>query len=384
MDKKHDFYEFIKLLRGCAALSVLYCHWGHNFYTIDEVCANLAFYPSGVETEKPFFYFIANFFQSLNFDFGMFGVAIFFMISGFLVLNSARENSAFLFLSKKVLRIYPLYAIGLAFSYMVLWLSAQYHMIPFTHNFGTYLSNWSLLRLWFWSPGIDGVSWTLECEMFFYLIFAFLIFISCNKKNALIVISTVGTLLIISTHNLLNDLIVENFQIYKILFIICHGSMYLPIISIGMLFYQLMSRQISKMKAISGIVYLYMLFMLNCYFFYPTKYLLYFVSYGSALIIFVLMYAHREKISKLKMRVIDFVAEISFPLYMIHGAAGYSFLAYLRGVCSNMYVNTLIALIVFVFLAWIMHCFLEVPFADFTKSLLNKRKVYKVDGTKAQ
>ena len=137
------------------------------------------------------------------------------------------------------MRIYPLYAIGLGFSYIVIWLSAQLNQIPFTHNINTYLVNWSLLRLWFWAPRIDGVSWTLECEMFFIIIIVILILINCNKKTALMIISTVGMLFIFMTRNLMGVLDLENFSVYKIIYITCHSSMYIPIISIGVVFFLL-------------------------------------------------------------------------------------------------------------------------------------------------
>ena len=86
----------LQYIRGIAALSVLITH----------VMQYLKI--------KPFGYFWS----------GQYGVDVFFILSGFIIYYTIRENETFTrFIIKRVFRIYPLYLVSfvLYFSYKIIW-----------------------------------------------------------------------------------------------------------------------------------------------------------------------------------------------------------------------------------------------------------------------
>ncbi|HYD73084.1 MAG TPA: acyltransferase [Candidatus Binatia bacterium] len=102
--------------------------------------------------------------------FGWVGVEVFFVISGFVIANSANNASPMAFLKSRVLRLYPAAWIC-AFITLAAWLlidGATWERLS-----GGFLHS---VTLWVEGPWIDGVYWTLAVEMAFYaLIFILLV-----------------------------------------------------------------------------------------------------------------------------------------------------------------------------------------------------------------
>ncbi len=106
-------------------------------------------------------------------DFGQAGVDLFFVISGFILVYAFRKNekSAFHFLKDRYVRIAPVYYI------VTVVLCVLYLIIPdifrnFSFTFSEFfLSVMFLSQLTLDKQPILGVGWTLEYEMFFYLVF---------------------------------------------------------------------------------------------------------------------------------------------------------------------------------------------------------------------
>ena len=127
------------------------------------------------------------------------GVAIFFVISGFIMVHITRDNSDN-FLVKRLIRIAPIYWIITLFSFA--WFGFGFANPPYVYPLWLHLlftnplqivrwfaaQAWSLCTnenaivlaqsLFFWPNAQDpmpflGVGWTLNIEMFFYFLFAF-------------------------------------------------------------------------------------------------------------------------------------------------------------------------------------------------------------------
>src|ERR1700744_4570676 len=97
--------------------------------------------------------------------FGWVGVEIFFVISGFVIANSASESSATEFLFSRALRLYPAVWVCATATFIVLLLfasgSATEFIIP-------YLRAMLLIPKGINGQWIDCVYWTLAAEMAFY------------------------------------------------------------------------------------------------------------------------------------------------------------------------------------------------------------------------
>lgn len=100
---------------------------------------------------------------------GTFGVSLFFMISGFVILASARGKDARGFIVSRVVRLYPAFWVCCAFSWLVMLPD------PMSPNFGEFLVNLTMLPGPAGVPFVDGVYWTLALEAKFYLLIAILL-----------------------------------------------------------------------------------------------------------------------------------------------------------------------------------------------------------------
>lgn len=85
---------FIDNLRALATMFVLMWHFGFVFWYRNAAVADLCHIDERaniVQTVPKIYDDIANTFFKLNLDFGMMGVAIFFLISGFIIPYSVRN-----------------------------------------------------------------------------------------------------------------------------------------------------------------------------------------------------------------------------------------------------------------------------------------------------
>jgi peptidoglycan/LPS O-acetylase OafA/YrhL len=102
------------------------------------------------------------------------GVSFFFVLSGFVLTWSARRvDTVTSFWRRRIVRIYPNHWIGCLLAIGAMLLTGDFTQL---HDVVRVL-----LLVQTWTPsfivatGVNGVSWTLACEMFFYLCFPLLI-----------------------------------------------------------------------------------------------------------------------------------------------------------------------------------------------------------------
>jgi exopolysaccharide production protein ExoZ len=165
----------LQVLRGVAALLVVFCHAHH---AADEA------WPAGIS--RPDIWLPVRFY-----DIGAVGVDIFFVISGFIMVYVSQpyrsgEKPASDFLIKRLIRIYPLYALmtlveisltvihnyrhGAEFPYTAWRIIGSFGFIPTFNGDG-------LLRPILWQ------GWTLFYEMFFYVCFSLVL--TFSKRHIL-------------------------------------------------------------------------------------------------------------------------------------------------------------------------------------------------------
>ena len=149
-------YYSIDVLRFGAALSVLIFHLG--FYS----------WASDYSTTAHAFGHVARFeFLTPWTWFGWVGVEVFFVISGFVIANSANASTPMAFFRGRVVRLYPAALVGalvsLAALVFIVGDPIRSLTVPFLKSF----------LLYPYGPWIDGVYWSLAVEIAFY----FLIFI---------------------------------------------------------------------------------------------------------------------------------------------------------------------------------------------------------------
>lgn len=161
--------DFANSLRGIAAITVLFSHYVLMFRAMGGAYAGLPelgipIYPAWFPYE----------WVGSVINFGAFGVALFFLISGLVIPNSVASFSRTSaprigFIINRFFRLVPTYACGLLFAFFALWFAGLQGGNQFALTAADYFWNISFFRDWTAVAPIGGVIWTLEVEAKFYL-----------------------------------------------------------------------------------------------------------------------------------------------------------------------------------------------------------------------
>ena len=157
---------FAHLLRGIAAGSVLSHHYLYMIWekpkSIGELIAQPALPELVGKVSHPG---IPDF--GLSAFWGHFGVALFFLISGFVIPFSVSSLSPLGFAVARALRIWPTYIVGFSITLLCLLLNSRGAGITFPYTVVDVLSHYLILPRWpMLAHPIDGIIWTLEIELF--------------------------------------------------------------------------------------------------------------------------------------------------------------------------------------------------------------------------
>lgn len=161
---------FANILRGVAAVAVLFTHYFGVFWARADAAAGLINAP---QIAKSGGIYILTWLAKghVYFSGGEFGVALFFLISGFVIPFSFEKQTRLGFIVSRFMRLWPTYAVGLTGALFFVWLSSAAFNRAFPFSLPTIAWNYGLgLRDLAWAPGVDGIVWTLEIEVRFYLL----------------------------------------------------------------------------------------------------------------------------------------------------------------------------------------------------------------------
>ena len=136
-------------IRGMAALAVVLCH----------LTASQTYLFENSELSIPF-----------SFGLGRYGVDMFFILSGFVIfLSLDRQDSLINFYKIRFIRLFPIFWFCVLFSRLGIFL---FRFAEKQVSLWVFLSNLTMIPRQLTGIGsyIEGSYWTLECELFFYLL----------------------------------------------------------------------------------------------------------------------------------------------------------------------------------------------------------------------
>ncbi len=372
MDRKK--LDFIVFLRAFACIMVLLAHLWLLFWYGGGAGGIFQY----LKTTKPIcgmsFVNITPYLVRLHLNFGSLGVATFFLITGFLAGLSLSSQSPLKYLQNKVLRIYPMYIVGFSITFLNIWIYTKATGHEFLYGFTDWLRQVSLFRDLLWVPSIDELSWTLEAQIKFHFLIAIIAAVKKEHSGRTLVevamvISVASALLALNKTRFLSYVILTRFS--EILGL---ASFCITYMLIGLILYQHYSKEWSTIKTIIVGVLIYMCFVLSAMSYTDNAYD-FILNYTIILVAFILLYSYSfiEQQKLINSKPVRFVADISYPLYIIHGLNGYIVMTglYMGGV--NPYICFGIAVTMFVFLAWLLHRLVELPISNAVKRNLFKQ-----------
>lgn len=304
---------FANQLRGVAALCVLTNHWFGLYWRGREAVAAATAAAVQPGTEP----WIANLAATAWHNTGPLGVALFFLISGFVIPFSLQHHSRLSFLAARALRIYPVYFLALAIDVAAIFRSSQHWGVPVTLTVKQVLFNALLINDLYGLPSIDMVNWTLAIEMKFYLATA-LLFASIRARRLWPVLA-LSAFIATAVWFVVRQRLGDGNPFFPQFFMMTMGTAYLPFMFIGTAFKFHMEKALSTVGLIAAVTILLALSYFAFGYQFPQIGVP--LSYLYALILFAAAYACRHRFRP--MAVLDGLAAISYPLYLVHAILGY-------------------------------------------------------------
>lgn len=314
-------------LRGLAALAVVIYHY---FYRYNQIYGH------------------ENLFVDWSII-GMYGVHLFFMVSGFVIFWTLNKTERPLdFLVSRFSRLYPAYWFAVIFTFSVVY---AFGLPGREVSINSAIANILMFHEYLSVPHVDGVYWTLTVELTFYF-WIFLLYLSSSLNK----VEEIFSLLVITSilHSL--DIISVPHFLYKI-FILEYVSLFLA----GICFYKLTNGVGSKKTIIT-----LMLSLSSAIAIYSIKV---FILFSCFYLVFYLAVSGCLKI--LSLRPLVFLGSISYSLYLLHQNIGYVIINKAYDLHLNYFAGISAAIAVSIILSTFSTKFIEKP------ALMAVREAYK-------
>lgn len=153
-------------LRGIACIGVMLFHY--TFY----------YEQNWKHSQKPL----------VLFEYGRYGVELFFMLSGFVIFMSLNNKSVQDFFVLRFWRLFPTYWVAIVFIFIISQIVVLSPEVP-VHgriSFLELLANFTMIPTIFSLRYVDSSHWTLGFELLFYLHIAIIFFITKSRENLIL------------------------------------------------------------------------------------------------------------------------------------------------------------------------------------------------------
>jgi peptidoglycan/LPS O-acetylase OafA/YrhL len=357
--------EFANSLRGVAALSVIAGHYLGTFWKLTDAVAGLTGivrapvpWPAGAELVI-----------SSPINLGAFGVALFFLISGFVIPLSFQSYGRLDFLIARFFRIYPTYWIGLTVSLAVLVIGGSILGTPFPHSAVEVLYGYLIgTRDIVFVKSVDGVVWTIEIELKFYLICALIA--PWLREGSLKVIWIPCGLLLVAC--ILGVVLIPSATATTLYFALLSAP-YLLFMFAGVAFNFLHRGKLRPPAVAFAVVGIMLMFSVAQHFNFlvSDSFLL---SFAAAVAVFAIAMRFPNVVGAIPW--IGFWADISYPLYVVHGLTGYVLIEVLIASGMGAWLAILIAFATVTILAAALHATVETPSREMGRRVAAIRRGY--------
>lgn len=277
---------FIHILRAVAVLLVVYCH-------LIGYSAPADFAPKA---------FVVNFLETplhIIWHFGFLGVALFFLISGFIITHVSQQETRTAFLVKRLFRIFPTMLVSILFSACMLTVAGV-----------SYEPDSVLRALTLFNSGfkIEPQTYTLIMELYFYAeIFLFFPLMKSRPLFAAMLIAIAAPISVLVAHRLGAS---PHFRLVNYF-------SFTPTFSFGMIIYCCWTKRIGAMSAFIAATCVSVLFALSLVQTHGMELMRSFtmqVAYAAIIFVLGLLLNKRLYVGRLS----GWLGDISYSLYLFH------------------------------------------------------------------
>jgi len=297
----------------------------------------------------------------MGLKFGVAGVNLFFMISGFVIFKSIENlNKSSDFLMNRFGRLFPTYWTAVSFTFVLILLFPFFKTEPvFDAKITDYIGNMSMIQYYLKIQNFDGSYWSMIVELNFYL-FIF-IFIALKKTKYILDIGVPIAIILTFAFLFKND-----YRPLDYIFFYLPITEYFPLFLSGIIFYKISSSE-NKVK---NYIYLGILLFLhivlleahyadNLSFLTLNEHVFMLLLFNLIFFLFI-----TNKLKFIVNKVTLFFGKISFSLYLIHQFLAFYFI--IPYTVDTLHLNFWIASIfiafpIITFLSAVMTFYIEIP-----------------------
>ncbi|BCX66630.1 acyltransferase family protein [Pseudomonas izuensis] len=359
-DKNNNKMWFLQFARGLACLLIVYVHW--LTFLLAPASLDTTIFQSALpayQAPMAVFGYAGAVGKIVPVDFRevYFGLALFFIISGFIIPVSLEKGSRANYVIRRIARILPTaFACTVITALVILFgrLLEGNTVAPFSVS--SVLANAMLIRDVVGHPYIDTAIWTLEIEVHFYVICFVLSFFSGQKKAWVVLVMALAFLFVSIAYTYCNG----PYEVYRrYLNVIATNGTFLVPMFIGMALYNFNAGNWSVVK--TALVVVALLVMNNLTLQYHvggTSSVIYF-NHLFATLVFVVLLLLGDKVPYFSF--MDKLAEVSYPLYLLHGTCGYVVFYIVYKFLHETAIALLLSFTVITALTFLVHRTIELP-----------------------
>ncbi|MHA7847593.1 acyltransferase family protein [Serratia sp. D1N4] len=339
---------FANILRGVGAITVLISHYAGIFWVMHPAISSLMGVPA--LSHFPELDFPLSLLSEFCIFLGQFGVGVFFIVSGLVIPFSLRSDSKTGFLYRRAIRIYPVYIVGFSITMLSLYGLSFYASVPFKFSLGDIVAHFGVITR---GPlnvtRIDGISWTLEVEIYFYLVMCVfgMRIINFDAKKY------------IATSLVIAGISAVVFKTQGYLIGVQTASSLLLLL--GTSYYSLINQKISIKESL--IIQTTVVTLILLLWFGVANYAEYIiqwaVGYILSITVFYICFVLRDKIKENP--ILSHFSNISYPLYVVHALFGYTIMYILVDSGLGPYSAIATATFCAYIAALLIHLFVEKP-----------------------
>ncbi len=285
--------------------------------------------------------------------YGYLGVELFFVISGFVISYSAENRSAGAFLVARATRIYPGFLFCMSFSFLVLWaLGPQGRAL----DGAQWLANLAIAAPAFRAQFVDGVYWSIVCELIFY---GWIFLLKTTSAYERYTLEIVAAWMVISA---LNIYIWNNFIVSYMLL-----TKYSAYFASGIMIYEIFYKgRVSGVFVLCGLILPLVLIQgtdeirYHRAYYAGTDFNIWVGAVLNIAVIAIVAAALRRPPMHARHGVTVLLGAATYPMYLIHQRIGYAMLERLSPSCGRLLALGLTIFVLFVGSALIWR-FIERP-----------------------
>lgn len=304
--------------------------------------------------------------------FGVTGVDLFFIISGFVITMSLeRVQFGYQFVINRFSRLYPTYWTAVIFTFVIICINKSFFGFEPQNPLPTsdFFYNLTMFQYYFGVKDLDGPYWTMIIEMLFYIVMGYLFLTKSLKSAVAILIPLILLGTVLTEFHWFQPFSMAYFKNFPL-------AQSLPLFVAGILFYRLFTKDKWKLLNISLIIGCYFLQVLLFTKVGRANYYISHPEYKAVLAIYFVLFV-LFVFGKLKFivnRTTLFLGKISFALYLIHQYFSIYFLIpNLMKLGINYYIAAfLIALPACILIAAGITFFVEKPAGKWIKRIFNR------------